>query len=93
MMEFWNDGKSLQHSINPIFQTLFSKPRVQLFDLQQKMSEYLSCGVRLGWLINPQDKQVEIYRQGQDVEILNNPQLLSGENVMPGLEVDLSDIL
>lgn len=93
----WNELTPEQQDrfapIDPDFVIELRSPTDKLFDLQQKMSEYLSCGVRLGWLINPQDKQVEIYRQGQDVEILNNPQLLSGENVMPGLEVDLSDIL
>ncbi|MEN9520070.1 MAG: hypothetical protein RLZZ381_2658, partial [Cyanobacteriota bacterium] len=57
-----------------------------------KMSEYRSCGVRLGWLINPQDKQVEIFRQGQSKEVLDKPGSLSGEDVLTGLEVDLTDI-
>ncbi len=59
---------------------------------QQKMSEYLSCGVQLGWLINPDSQEVEIYRLGQDKEILHNPSNLSGETILPGLTVDLSDI-
>lgn len=42
-------------------------------DLQEKMQEYLNNGVRLGWLIEPSAKTVEIYRVGQQVEILNNP--------------------
>jgi Uma2 family endonuclease len=48
--------------------------------------------VRLGWLINPQDKQVEIFRQGQSKEVLDKPGSLSGEDVLTGLEVDLTDI-
>ena len=46
-------------------------------------------GLRLGWLINPQDKQVEIYRLGKPVEILQFPVLLSGEEVLPGFELQL----
>ncbi len=61
-------------------------------DLQAKMQEYLDNGVRLGWLIEPEAKTVEIYRVGQQVEILNNPQTLSGEDVLPGLILDLSEI-
>ena len=61
--------------------------------LQQKMSEYMDCDIKLGWLINPDDKQVEIYRQGQNKEILDNPLNLSGESILPNLIVDLSDIL
>ena len=41
--------------------------------LQEKMREYLTQGARLGWLIDPRDGTVEIYRPGQPVEILNKP--------------------
>ena len=61
-------------------------------DLQAKMQEYLDNGVKLGWLIEPEAKTVEIYRVGKQVEILNNPQTLSGEDVLPGFVLDLSDI-
>ena len=55
----------------------------RLKPLQAKMQEYLGSGLRLGWLINPQDQQVEIYRLGQVVEILAYPAMLSGEDVLP----------
>ncbi|MEM8673924.1 MAG: Uma2 family endonuclease [Cyanobacteria bacterium P01_G01_bin.67] len=61
-------------------------------DLQAKMQEYLDNGVRLGWLIEPSAKTVEIYRIGQQVEILNNPPTLSGEDILPGFVLDLSEI-
>ena len=61
-------------------------------DLQAKMEEYLENGVKLGWLIEPSAKTVEIHRVGQQVEILNNPQTLSGEDVLPGFVLDLSEI-
>jgi Uma2 family endonuclease len=60
--------------------------------LREKMEEYRSNGVRLGWLINPQQQQVEIYRLGQDVEILESPTVLSGEDVLPGFTLDLGAI-
>ncbi len=56
------------------------------------MVEYIDNGTRLGWLINPQDRQVEIYRAGQDKEILDNPATLSGENVLPGFVLNLQAI-
>jgi len=62
-------------------------------DLQAKMLEYLDNGVQLGWLIEPSAKTVEIYRLGKQVEILDNPQSLSGENVLPRFVLDLSEIL
>ena len=62
-------------------------------DLQAKIQEYLDNGVKLGQLIEPSAKIVEIYRSGEaQVEILNNPQTLSGENVLPGFILDLSEI-
>jgi Uma2 family endonuclease len=63
-----------------------------LKSLQDKMKEYIENGTRLGWLINPQDKQVEIYRQGKEVEILDYPQTLSGEDVLLGFVLDLQFI-
>ncbi len=60
---------------------------------QQKMQEYLDCGVRLCWLIDPQNQQVEIYRLGQNVEVLKSPSSLSGEDVLPGFVLDLTGIL
>ena len=56
------------------------------------MKEYMDCGVRLGWLINPDETQVEIYRQGQEKDVLDNPVTLSGEDIMPGLVVELAEI-
>ena len=56
------------------------------------MKEYLDNGTKLGWLINRKDRQVEIYRQKQDVEILGSPQTLSGEDILPNFIFDLSSI-
>lgn len=61
-------------------------------DVRNKMAEYQSLGVRLGWLVNPQDKQVEIYRPGQEVEILEAPTTLSGEDVLPGFVLEMRSI-
>jgi Uma2 family endonuclease len=58
-------------------------------DVRAKMEEYRRVGVRLGWLIDPQKQQVEIYRPGQDVEILEDPKTLSGEDVLPGFVLDM----
>lgn len=55
--------------------------------LQQKMQEYLDSGVRLGWLLNPQDQQVEIYRQGEAKEVRPLPTELLGESVLPGFRL------
>ncbi|MFN6326729.1 MAG: Uma2 family endonuclease [Aphanizomenon sp.] len=57
--------------------------------LQEKMQEYLDSGLGLGWLIDPQNQQVEIYRQNQTVEIVSLPTTLSGEDVLPGFILEL----
>jgi Uma2 family endonuclease len=64
----------------------------RLSKLQEKMDEYRANGVRLGWLLDPQKRRVEIYRSGQDVEILEDPKTLSGEDVLPGFVLDLRSI-
>ena len=64
-----------------------------LQDTQDKMREYLDNGARLGWLIDPQQQRVEIFRQGREREILENPTQLSGEDVLPGFVLILRRIL
>ncbi len=60
--------------------------------LHAKMQEYINNGVVLGWLIDPKTRRVEVYRQGQSVEILASPNTLSGEGVLPGFVLELSRI-
>ena len=60
-----------------------------LNQLQSKMQEYLNSGLMLGWLIDPQNQKVEIYRQNQSREIVSLPNTLSGENVLPGFNLEL----
>lgn len=60
--------------------------------LQLKMLEYINNGARLGWLIDPKTQKVEIYRQGKQVEILQNPATLSGEDVLPGFILNLNSV-
>lgn len=60
--------------------------------LRAKMREYIENGARLGWLIDRKNKKVEIYRESQDVEVLNHPATLSGEDVLPGFILDLTEV-
>lgn len=59
---------------------------------QAKLHEYIENGTRLGWLINRKTKQVEVYRPSQDVEALDAPEQLSGEDVLVNFELNLSKI-
>ncbi|OCR00988.1 hypothetical protein BCD67_06410 [Oscillatoriales cyanobacterium USR001] len=76
--------------ICPDFVIELRSPSDSLKPLQEKMQEYLDNGTRLGWLINRKNRQVEIYRQGREKEILDNPTTLSGEDVLPGFVLNLS---
>jgi Uma2 family endonuclease len=60
--------------------------------LRAKMREYMANQARLGWLIDRKNRKVEIYRQGQDVEVLDCPTTLSGEDVLPGFVLDLTEV-
>lgn len=76
----------------PDFVIELRSPSDTLKPLQEKMREYLDNGTRLAWLINPQNRQVEIYRFTQEVEVLDNPSTLSGEEVLPGFVLNLGSI-
>jgi Uma2 family endonuclease len=60
--------------------------------LREKMREYMANGASLGWLIDRKNRKVEIYRQGREVEVLDNPSTLSGEDVLPGFVLDLTEV-
>jgi Uma2 family endonuclease len=75
--------------ICPDFVLELRSPSDNLRMVQQKMQEYLDSGIRLGWLINPEDGEVEIYRPGREVEVVRSPGTLSGEDVMPGFVLNL----
>ena len=76
----------------PDFVIELVSPSDSLKKSQEKMQEYMENGCRLGWLINRKKREVEIYRPGQDVEILQSPQTISGEDVLPGFVLNLQKI-
>ena len=63
-----------------------------LSETKYKIIEYLKNGAKLGWLIHAKTKQVFIYRTNQEVEILENPSKVSGEPLLTGFELDLTEI-
>jgi len=78
--------------IAPDFVLELMSPSDTLSETQAKMLEYQENGVRLGWLINRKDKIVEIYHQNQPVEILNNPDYLTGEDILPEFRLNLRSL-
>ncbi|MCW6038601.1 Uma2 family endonuclease [Spirulina subsalsa FACHB-351] len=63
-----------------------------LKSLQDKMQEYLDNGAKLGWLIDPKNRRVEVYRVGLEVEVLSNPTELSGEEVLSGFVLNMGRV-
>ena len=78
--------------ICPDFVLELRSPSDQLRTLQDKMQEYLDNGARLGWLIDPSELVVYIYRPGEAVERLEAPREVSGESVLPGFVLRLTAV-
>lgn len=95
-LEKWNsisdDQKEKFPPLCPDFVIELRSPSDRLTNVRKKMEEYISCGAKLGWLIDPLKKTVHIYRAGKDVEILAQPASVSGEDVLPGFTLQLAEI-
>jgi Uma2 family endonuclease len=76
----------------PDFVIELRSPSDSLQTLRSKMQEYIDNGARLGWLIDPKRRVIEIYRPDREVEILTSPNTVSGEDVLPGFVLDLTPI-
>lgn len=63
--------------------------------LKAKVTEgWLANGVRLAWLIDPVKQKTYIFRQNGTEEVVEGfEKILSGEDVLPGFEFDLSLLL
>jgi Uma2 family endonuclease len=78
--------------ICPDFVIELRSPTDTLDELQAKMEEYIANGALLGWLIDPRESRVHIYRAQAQVEIVDNPDSVSGDPVLQGFVLDLREI-
>lgn len=76
----------------PFFLIEVRSPSDILKKLQEKMDEYIANGCRLGWLIDPEKRQVHVYRPDQSPQVLDNPQTVSGDPELPGFVLDLEPV-
>ena len=76
----------------PDFVIELRSPADRLPALQDKMVEYMANGASLGWLIDPMNREVFVYRPGLDVERLDQPESLSGDPLMTGFELRMEDV-
>ncbi|MGI8504322.1 MAG: Uma2 family endonuclease [Hassallia sp.] len=95
-LESWNALTQKQQTrflpLCPDFVVELLSPTDSLRETQEKMREYRDNGASLGWLINRKSRQVEIYGIGKDVEVLESPVSLSGEDILPGFVLNLEAI-
>lgn len=73
----------------PDFAIELPSPTSLLPQTQAKMREYLDNGLQLGWLIDPFERRVYVYRPGAAVQVLDDPDSVDGEPVLPGFLLDL----
>jgi Uma2 family endonuclease len=87
------EEKSKFAHIAPDFIIELLSPSDRLSQLKKKMQKWIQNGVLLAWLINPEDQQAIIYRIDGSIETINSfEETLSGENVLPGFELNLQDL-
>lgn len=65
----------------------------RLRHLQEKMEEYIENGAALGWLIDPLEKRVHVYRPNTAIQVLDNPTEISGDPLLIGFVLRLEGIL
>ena len=76
----------------PDFVAEVMSPSNTLAELHDKMAEYIANGAQLGWLIDPYEARVYIYRPGKSAECLENPTTISGDPILPGFVFNVSKI-
>lgn len=80
-------------TIPPDLAVEVTSPNDLAYEVDQKISEYLSVGVRLVWIVNPVERLVMIYRLDGTVQRLHDNETLSGEDVVPGFACKVSDFI
>jgi len=78
--------------LSPDFAIELRSPSDDLDTVKAKMEEYIACGVRLGWLIDPETRTVYVYRPNVAVEELRDATEVSADPELPGFVLDLSEI-
>jgi Uma2 family endonuclease len=76
----------------PDFVVELMSPSDTLEAVQAKLEEYIANGAQLGWLIDPDERHVYVYRPGQLVEKLEAPERLAGDPQLPGFVLELAEI-
>lgn len=96
LLERWNslsrEDKRGPAPIVPDFVIELKSPSDRMTQLRKKMREYIEVGVRLGWLIDPDARVIEIYRPNAEVVVLKNPTSVDGDPELPGFQLPMAEI-
>lgn len=94
--EKWNalsaEEKKKFPPLCPDFIVELRSPSDSILNLQNKMTEYIENGASLGWLIDPLERKVHVYRQGEEAKILDDPKQVSGEPLLKGFTLDVKKL-
>ena len=76
----------------PVLAVEVLSPSDRVEEINEKIAEYLACGVGMVWIVDPYIRTVQLHRPGAAPEMFNVEQTLSGGNILPGLEIAVSDL-
>lgn len=76
----------------PDFVVELRSPSDRLSEVRNKMAEYMETGASLGWLIDPSKRQVYVYRPSEEVVVLDNPETVSADPLLPGFTLNLTEL-
>jgi Uma2 family endonuclease len=76
----------------PDFVIELKSPSDSSSTLHSKMLEYIANGASLGWLIDPLKRRVSVYRRDEELVILENPEVVSGDPVLRGFELKMDEL-
>lgn len=87
------DQKKKFAPVVPDFVLELRSDEQSLLELREKMDEYMDCGCRLGWLVDPQNRRTYVYSANGDIQTVKFDEAMSGADVMPGLELRMAEVL
>lgn len=76
----------------PDFVVELRSPSDRLSEVRNKLVEYMETGASLGWLIDPFKRQVYVYRPNEEVVVLDNPEMVSADPLLPGFTLNLTEL-
>jgi len=77
--------------LGPTFVIELRSPSDSLASVEAKMREYMENGARLGWLIDPLERRVHVYRPDAPVDVLEKPLSVAGDPELLGFVLELAE--